>query len=193
MPFVSLRPFDLFSQYIDLALKFSAHDAGVRQCISGRFDIPVQLFDMYLDLVVFNLYTVILLRSIVIVLLGDPVFVLDLLQLSCQLPVFQQKDIDVVLFEFFFLLQVYLCLVGLLFEGAYLFFELAQNVRHTHQIILLVLQFFLGCGLALFELDDTCRLIKKLTLLLRLAAQDLLDLPLADDRVPLFTNARVIK
>ena len=103
-------------------------------------------------------------------------YVSDLLQLLCIFPVFDQKGIDIETLEFLPLLQVDLCLFLLFLQGGDLFFQFTQNIRDTDQVFFFALQAPERHLLPVLVFDDTGRFIKKSPSVLRLVAQDPVDL-----------------
>ncbi len=71
--------------------------------------------------------------------------------------------------------------------------QLRQDVVDADQVLLLVLQLGLGRGLSALELHDSGGLVEELPALLRLAAQDFVDLALADDGVAFLADACVVE
>ena len=91
------------------------------------------------------------------------------------------------------LLQVFLRLFRLTLQRPQLLFQLRQDIVDAKKVLLLILQFFLCCLLPLFKFDDAGSLIKKLSCLLRLRAQDPVDLSLSDDGIAFFADTRIVK
>ena len=103
------------------------------------------------------------------------------------------KQADLIFFQLFLQPQVLSRLFRLLCQRAYLFFQLCQDVADAEQVLALRFQIFLCCGLSLFKLYNSRRLIKKFPALLWFTAEDLINLTLTNNRVSLFSDTSVKK
>ena len=80
-------------------------------------------------------------------------------------------------------------LLGLAAQRAHPLVELADDVRHAHEVLARLIELLLGGLLLRLELGDARRLFDDRTTILRPAAHDLADTALLDDRVRLGANA----
>ena len=79
------------------------------------------------------------------------------------------------------------------FQRAYLSRQLRQNIIDTHQILLLIFQFFQCRCFSTLEFNNSGCLIKQFPAFLRFATQNLVNLSLTNNRIAFFTNTGIIK
>ena len=107
--------------------------------------------------------------------------------------VFKEEEIDVSRLEGIPLLEIDLRLLGLLLQCGHLSLKLCQNIVDPQEVVLLAGELFEGHVLASLELDNTDCLIKEFSAVLRLVAQDLVDLALPDDGITFLADTRIIE
>ena len=151
----------------------------------------VVLFQHLLHLCIFRLCLFKILFCLFQITGSNVLFLGHLFHLCMNLIILHQKDIDIQITQLITIDQIFMRLLRLLLQWPYLFFQLRQNILNTDHILLLLRQVFLCSSLSLFELHNTGSLIKKLTSLLRLTTQDLIDLPLSDNGVALLTDTGI--
>ena len=149
------------------------------------------LFQHFFNLCIFCLCFFKILFCLFQITGSNVLFLGHIFHLRMNLIILHQKDIDIQITKLITIDQIFMCLLRLLFQWSYLLFQLRQNILNTDHILLLLRQVFLCSSLSLFELHNTGSLIKKLTSLLRLTTQDLIDLPLSDNGVALLTDTGI--
>ena len=84
--------------------------------------------------------------------------------------------------------KILFCLCCLLFKRLYLFFYLGENIFNSFKIMLFLFKIFLCSSFSSLIFNDSCRLIKKFSSLLRFSAKYLIYLSLSDNRISFFTD-----
>ena len=184
---------DLLLQDADLALQVAHEHPRLGPLLPLSGQPLIQGRDGLRQLVILPLQVLRRQAGLLQLVRHDGLLLLQLLQLGLDAGRLRQEGVGVAALQLLLQAQVLLGRLRLFRQGPHLLFQLRENVRHTHQVLLLILQLLLGHRLAALELHNARRLVEQLPALLRLSAENLVDLALADDGIPLFSDTGVVE
>ena len=184
---------NLLLQYIDAPLRLLFFQGGLLCLLLHIRDFKVNRLQLVFHLVVFPagfLECRVDFRKLVP---GDDLVPGYFLQLFLRVFGISQKELDIQVPQLVSLFQILPCLLCLFFQRTQLVLQLRDNVIYPGQIRLLFLQLLQRGRLSSLKFNDSRRLIEKSPTFLRLAAQNLVNLTLADNGISLFSDTGVIE
>ena len=184
---------DLLLDDLDLALDLLSDDTGIRDPVPDLLDLSFEFAQLLPARLIFLPVPLEKITGFFEISLNCLFVLFYRFQLGQVLLVLQKEKIDVSRLQGVSLLEEYLGLLRLSFQCRDLFLQFGEDIVDPDQILLLAGELLQGHILASLELDDSHRFVEEFPAVLGLVTEDLVDLPLAYDRVAFLADSGVVE